>query len=534
MNVWHAILSAFDSKTLAVLVGLVVITALAAGGEEPPTSPTAASPVSAEPTETAQPTPAAFSLITVEAISIGAVSADSGANLGCVDSNGNGFIDVSELFDVIDAYFGRTPVSADSESNLACVDSNGNGFIDVSELFDVIDAYFGRTPVFTPTPEPFTVLKRETEYSYSIELPDNWTKKAQGRYSSESPWAQLTISSHRLPEGTTVERFTEILLEGLGQDWWFTPSLFEITSVDDALVGDQPAKRIRYRVQEAPQYCVMDGQDIVVVADDLAGFPQGFRVKTWMCEHDAASYAPARESILESFQVTTRPAEYYTQYVPVKGIMVKAHESVDPAALRAGAEIVYGLLSGRKDIAECMPFEGADLAIIPRDQVSTDLPEFAHLAGTRDFTGRRRDTFEIRGLGGVRGNPVSAAGEEQLLGNWGPEHPWYPFRGWVAAHEYAHAVQNLCFTPGDHELWNDLYGQAQEANLYPGFHLMANEMEFFAVMSTVYFEVSNELGDVLTREDLAQRFPEIFEALERIYMGTILPEKYRTWTERQQ
>ena len=431
MNICRAILSAVDSKTLAILLGLVVITALAAGGEEPPTSPPAPTPVSAEPTETAQPGPAAFSLMAAGAISAGALSADSGANLGCVDSNGNGVIDVSELFDVIDAYFGRaqastdsgsnlgcvdsngngvielselfdvidayfgrTQASTDSGSNLACVDSNGNGVIELSELFDVIDAYFGRTPVVTPTPEPtstpaptptaspFTVLRRETEYSYSIELPDNWTKKAQGRYSSESPSAQLTISSHRLPDGTTVDRFAEILLEGLGQDWWFTPSLLEITSVDDDLAGDQPAKRIRYRVQEAPQYCVLDGQDIVVVADDLAGFPQGFRVKTWMCERDAASYAPARESILDSFQVTTRPAQYYTQYVPVRGVMVKAHESVDPAALQAGAETVYGLLSGRKDIAECMSFEGADLAIISRDQVSTDLPEFAHLAGT--------------------------------------------------------------------------------------------------------------------------------------------------------
>ena len=52
-----------------------------------------------------------LSLVAFGAISIGAVSADSGSNLGCVDSNGNGVIDVSELFDVIDAYFDGTPVS---------------------------------------------------------------------------------------------------------------------------------------------------------------------------------------------------------------------------------------------------------------------------------------------------------------------------------------------------------------------------------------------------------------------------------------
>ena len=53
----------------------------------------------------------ALSLMAFGAISIGVVSAQSGSNLGCVDSNGNGVVDISELFDVIDAYFDGTRVS---------------------------------------------------------------------------------------------------------------------------------------------------------------------------------------------------------------------------------------------------------------------------------------------------------------------------------------------------------------------------------------------------------------------------------------
>ena len=494
---------------------------------------------------------AAFSLVAVGAISIVAVSAGSGSNLGCVDSNGNGVIDVAELFDVIDAYFGRTSVSAGSGSNLGCVDSNGNGVIDVAELFDVIDAYFGRTPLSTPEPPPTplptatplptptvvpgigSLFQQAMEYDYAISLPENWQQDGEGRYSSESPWARLRISSHRLSEGTTVDRFAEIVLEGLGQDWWFTPSIFEIISVDDDLSGDQPTKVVHYRVQEAPQYCVLDGQDMMIVADDLAGYPQGFRVRTWMCESEAASYAPTRESILDSFQVTTKPAEYYTQFLPVKGVMVRAHESVDPAALQAGAEILDAMLSGREDIPGCMARNGGDLAIIPRDQFNTDLPEFADLKGTKDWTGRSRDTFDIRGLGGTGARPTTA-GEEQLLGNWEPHHPWYPYRGWVAAHEYAHAIQIVCFTQEDHEQWDSFYEEALDAGLYPGTHMMHDVREFFAVMSTVYFEVSNELGDVITRENLAERLPDIYGFLEEIYGGAHLPEEYRVWTPRPQ
>ena len=247
----------------------------------------------------------------------------------------------------------------------------------------------------------------------------------------------------------------------------------------------------------------------------------------WMCESDVEDHGQTRESILSSFSVTTRPARFYTQFVPVKGVMVKSHKSVDPAALQAGADIVDTLLSGREDIAECMALQGADLAIISRNQVNTDLLEFANIKGTKDFTGRSRDTFEIRGLGGVLGQPVSSAGEEQLLGNRGLEHPWMPYRGLAATYEYAHAVQNLCFTNKDRKQWNKFYEEALDVDLSPGSHMMHDIHEFFAVFSTAYFEVTDELGPHPDRGELRVRFPEIFQALDEIYGGATLPEESR-------
>ena len=58
----------------------------------------------------------------------------------------------------------------------------------------------------------------------------------------------------------------------------------------------------------------------------------------------------------------------------------------------------------------------------------TTLPEYTYLKGTKDFTGHPRDGFYLRGLGGVRGQPVSSVGEEQFLGSWESKHPWYPLR----------------------------------------------------------------------------------------------------------
>ena len=251
-----------------------------------------------------------------------------------------------------------------------------------------------------------------------------------------------------------------------------------------------------------------------------------------MCEHDVKNHGHMREQILENFQISTKSAEYYKQFMSVNGVTIKADETVDSAAVEAGAEIVGVMLSGRPDIARCMARRRGDLAIVPRDQTLTSLPEYQHLEGTTDHTGRRRDNFDIRGVGGVPGQPVSSAAEEQLLGNLEPHHPYYPFRGLVAVHEFAHGIQNLCFTQADREQWNKFYEEAVQAELYPGSHMMADVNEYFAVMTTWYFEVTDELGEISDRDELKEQFPKVFRALNEFYAGATVPEKYRTYMDR--
>ena len=67
-----------------------------------------------------------------------------------------------------------------------------------------------------------------------------------------------------------------------------------------------------------------------------------------------------------------------------------------------------------------------------------------------------------------------------MLGSLGPEHPYYPYPGWVAVHEISHRIQNLCFRVEDHEEWDGFYAEAVQAGVYPGTHMMANVREFFA------------------------------------------------------
>ena len=398
------------------------------------------------------------------------------------------------------------------------------------------------TAVLTATPVPApaiggldkTVTSRDMEYDYTIELPDSWQRERKGTYSSTSPWGRLGISSQFLPREYTVDQFTDLILYDLRNDWWPNASLFEVTSVEESMRGEQPTRRIRYRVQEAPEYCAVDVDELVVVSHILSWNPHGFRVRAWMCEHDVARHGEARERILDSFQVTTRRAAYYTQFMSANGVTVKADGTVEPAAVEAGAEVAAAMLSGRDDIVRCMARERAELAIIPKDRTLTSLPEYAYLKGTSDFTGRGRDTFDIRGVGAVPGQPVSSAAEEQVLGRIGPRHPYYPYRGLVAVHELAHGIQNLCFTAEDHGEWDGFYAEAVRADLYPDTHMMHDVNEFFAVFSTGYFEVTDELGQGSDREILKSQFPKVFLALDEIYRGATLPEEYRARLERPQ
>ena len=158
------------------------------------------------------------------------------------------------------------------------------------------------------------------------------------------------------------------------------------------------------------------------------------------------------------------------------------------------------------------PPVGAALAIIPEDEFVTTLPEFAWLAGRADFTGRTYESMAIRGLGAVENQPVSSTSEESLIG----DESQLDLN--VTVHEFAHGIQNLCLTPEDDEKWEAFYADALEANVYPGTHMMHDVYEFFAVLSSAYFGVTDEVGDRnSSRELIRNDFPDVFASLEDIY-----------------
>ena len=363
------------------------------------------------------------------------------------------------------------------------------------------------TPIETPR---YSIETRDQEYGYTVDLPDGWVEEGEGRYSGQDSGGTLRIRSQSLESETTLGQYAESVRDNLRQEWWPSASLFEITSFEKERTGNQEFYELRYRVRESPMYCIVDVQERIYLADSLPGNPHGFRASIRFCdwELELVEARRSRMRLLDSFGVTTQPAAYYTQFIVVEDIIVKASGRVRTVSMYHVADVIEMMtLSLREDIHECLVTAGAGVAISPLGEYITVLPEFAPQRG--------KPWENAAGLGAVKGQPVSGVTEASTLGG-SPD---------VTVHEFAHAVQNLCFTRDEHEEWNRFYSEAQRASLFPGAYGMTNSDEFFAVFSESYFEEPHMIqdrwthDDELTRQELSMDLPEIFAFLERIYPG---------------
>ena len=353
------------------------------------------------------------------------------------------------------------------------------------------------------------------DVEYAISLSDDWLQTARHDYQRSEPWGILRVRPAGLP-GHTLKQQAESVRDGLERalrELWPAYSLFELTSFREVRGDEQNAYEITYRIQNATRYCVVAVTERIAAGTTWYGVTRGVRAINWMCEADVPRHGGSTKALLDSLRVAGKPDDYYTQSLISNSVLIKANGEVRAEALEAAAAIVNWMLgSARSDIANCMAEVEAGIAIIPMEKFVTSLPEFARLSGQADFTGRTYDSFELRGLGAVRGQPVSATAEELLLGLGASRNLN------VTVHEFAHAIQNLCFTPEDHRTWSGFYTQAIQANFNPGSYAMYDVGEFFAVFSSSYFGVTDELGDRMgSRAMIRDDFPKIFESLSEIY-----------------
>jgi hypothetical protein len=208
-----------------------------------------------------------------------------------------------------------------------------------------------------------------------------------------------------------------------------------------------------------------------------------------------------------------RPANQAGQRVVKEdGIEYRAAESVSEEAIQRAEFVVQQMTSESPKIRERMAAVGFKVEIIGKDQVLSDLPDYARFKGQKTRDGRDFDTG-TRGLGGPR---MCSVGEENLL-CLRPQHYWEED---VFVHEFSHSMMAQMDAADVQEI-EEAYKNAVDRGLYPpGIYMMANSGEYWAEGVQAWLGVTQRTdvnGGFNTQEKIRDHDRVLAAVLKKVY-----------------
>ena len=251
-----------------------------------------------------------------------------------------------------------------------------------------------------------------------------------------------------------------------------------------------------------------------LVAAVMAGFACGGDTVEPMPEEPACATPLCNRAALDALGVDP----FYRKHVDAAGIPVISSERVEDRALLVAREIVEEMLAHRDDVLGAMQTRGAYVGIMSRDEVTTDIPEHRHLANDPAIDWNQR----ARGLGGTPANPITTAGEENLLCLVSDR-----YRGEnILVHEFAHSVHLIGIDlaePGFDDELRQLYEEALARDLWRDTYAATNRQEYWAEGVQSWFDVNQDPQEgvhnhVDTQAELRDYDAALSELIER-FMG---------------
>jgi alpha-glucosidase len=186
-------------------------------------------------------------------------------------------------------------------------------------------------------------------------------------------------------------------------------------------------------------------------------------------------------------------------------------------ALYAACDRLSMLLSNQPVVLSNLVTAGAELHIIGRDQVTTDLPEWRHDKGVPqpEYHGLTRDE-RTRGMGGL----WTSCGEENLLKL---EKDRYRGRD-ICLHEFSHNIRNHGVPREIRARFDEQYRTSLAKDLWQKSYAGSNPDEFFAELTMWYFGTHGDLHMTGPKpengaEGLKKYDPEAFALLDEFYSG---------------
>jgi hypothetical protein len=208
---------------------------------------------------------------------------------------------------------------------------------------------------------------------------------------------------------------------------------------------------------------------------------------------------------------------FYAKKLDYYGIPIKAPAVVADAALQAARTRLDCMLGKSPNIRANLAANGAELHIIGKNQVTSDLPEHRHLKG-KPLEGTLTVDQRTRGLGGL----LASCGEENLLRLPGDR---YAGRD-ICVHEFAHTIRAFGLSDDVRQKIKAQYRQSLDHGKWKPAYAATNDDEFFAELSMWYFGTHGDTKGLAPaplpgREGLRRYDAEAFDLLDSIYSGRI-------------
>ena len=230
---------------------------------------------------------------------------------------------------------------------------------------------------------------------------------------------------------------------------------------------------------------------------------------------------PIAENGGDGIQIISPPEkDFFTKVLYFHGIPIKAPQVVADEALFAASNRLSLLLDHQPMVISNLVAAGAELHIIGRDQVTSDLPEHRRLKGKPlpEYNGLTVDQ-RTRGLGGL----LTSCGEENLLKL---DNDRYRGRD-ICLHEFSHNIRNHGIPRDIRARFDEQYKNSLDKGLWVKSYAGSNPDEFFAELTMWYFGTHGDLHmtgpkPANGRDGLQKYDPDAFALFDDFYSGRII------------
>ena len=177
---------------------------------------------------------------------------------------------------------------------------------------------------------------------------------------------------------------------------------------------------------------------------------------------------------------------FYSKALYYRGIPIKSSDAVVDQALFEAQNRLAMMLTNLPMVCSNLVSSQAELHIIGRDQVTSDLPEWRFDKGKPlpEYNGLTIDQ-RTRGMGGR----ISSCGEENLLKL---EKDHYRGRD-ICVHEFSHCIYHYGMTRAERRLVQAQYKKSLAKGLWDKAYAASNDDEFFAELAMWYFGTHGDM-----------------------------------------